>query len=140
MVINTITYGFPPACSPKAAGLKAECWSNGGLGKPFSRPNPGPGRGPGNPGIPNGGPGSPPGFSPAAAAAAAAAADVGVVEGLGVVGFSLPGSVDFFPDGAVVEDAEDLPLLGLTGSFFALRSPFSLGGVRLSPFVKAAES
>jgi hypothetical protein len=77
----------------------------------------------------------------AASAAAAAAADVGVVGGLGVVGLSLPlllpGSADFFPDGAGVEEADDRPDLGLTGSFLALRSPFSLGGVLLRPLVKA---
>ena len=58
--------------------------------------------------------------------------------GLGVVGFSDPDSTDFFPDGAGVEEADDRPLLGLTGSFLALRSPFSFGGVLLSPLVSAA--
>ena len=98
-------------------------------------PKPGPGGpgSPGKPGIPNGGPGKP-AFNPAAAAAAA---DVGVM-GLGVVGFSDPDSTDFFPDGAGVEEADDRPLLGLTGSFLALRSPFSFGGVLLSPLVRAA--
>lgn len=81
----------------------------------------------------------------AAEAAAAAAADVGVVGGLGVVGFSPLDSEDFFPvaeeaEGAGVEEAEDRPLLGLTGSFLALRSPFSLGGVLLSPLVNAFSS
>ena len=127
--------------------------SNGGRGNPFSNPKPGPpGIGPpGNPGMPNGGPGRPPGLRPAAAAAAAAAADVadaaeapeavdvGVVGGLGVAGLSppAPGSVDFLPEGAGVDEAELLPLLGLTGSFLALWSPFSLGGVLLSPLVNA---
>lgn len=99
--------------------------------------------------MPKGGPGRPAAAAPALRANAAApgappgvgAADVGVVGGLGVGGFSLPlpKSADFLPEaGAGVEDAEDLPLLGLTGSFFALRSPFSLGGVLLRPLVNAA--
>ena len=86
--------------------------------------------------MPKGGPGNP-ALSPAAAAACAAAAaatEVGVI-GLGVVGFSDPDSTDFFPEGAGVEEADDLPLRGLTGSFLALRSPFSFGGVLRSPLV-----
>ena len=143
------THGLPPGGIPKG-GLSpaaAAAWgSKGGRGNPFSKPKPpGPGIGPpGNPGIPKGGPGRPPGFRAAAAAAAAEAdeapeaEEVGVVGGLGVVGFSPPDSEDFLPEGAGVDEAEDLPLLGLTGSFLALRSPFSLGGVRLSPLVTAA--
>lgn len=83
--------------------------------------------------MPKGGPGRP-ALMPAAAAAAA---EVGVI-GLGVVGFSEPESVDFFPEGAGVEEADDRPLRGLTGSFLALRSPFSFGGVLLSPLVRVA--
>ena len=88
--------------------------------------------------MPNGGPGRPAPALRAAEAAAAATADVGVVGGLGVVGFSELDSADFLPDGAGVEEAEDLPLRGLTGSFLALRSPFSLGGVLRKPLVRAA--
>lgn len=138
------SYGLPLGGMPgKPPGLNGECGSpgKGGLGKPFSSPKPGPpGKGPGNPGIPKGAPGMP-ALRAAEAAAAAAAADVGVVGGLGVVGFSP--SEDFFAadeeeaEGAGVEDAEERPLLGLTGSFLALRSPFSLGGVLLSPLVNA---
>ena len=142
---------MPPGGIPKG-GLRtaaaAAAWgSKGGRGNPFSNPKP-PGPGPigppGKPGMPKGGPGRPPCFKAAAAAAAADAAeapeaeDVGVVGGLGVVGFSPPDSEDFLPpEGAGVDEAEDLPLLGLTGSFLALRSPFSLGGVRLRPLVIA---
>ena len=142
---------MPPGGIPKG-GLKAEWGSKGGRGNPFSNPKPGPGIGPpGNPGMPNGGPGRPPGLRPAAAAAAAAEAaevaeapeaeDVGVVGGLGVAGLSppAPDSVDFLPEGAGVDEAELRPLLGLTGSFLALRSPFSLGGVLLSPLVNAGD-
>ena len=85
--------------------------------------------------MPKGGPGRP-ALMPAAAAACAAA-EVGVI-GLGVVGFSEPESADFFPEGAGVEEADDRPLRGLTGSFLALRSPFSFGGVLLSPLVRVA--
>ena len=55
--------------------------------------------------------------------------------GLGVDGFAL--SSDDFLDAVLgVDEADDLPLLGLTGSFFAwfLTSPFSFGGVLLIPF------
>ena len=142
---------MPPGGIPKGglrtAAAAAAAWgSKGGRGNPFSNPKP-PGPGPigppGKPGIPKGGPGRPPCFKAAAAAAAADAADapaaeaVGVGGGLGVVGFSPPDSEDSLPEGAGVDEAEDLPLLGLTGSFLALRSPFSLGGVRLSPLVIA---
>ena len=132
--------GRPAGGPPGPPGRSGECGSpKGGRGNPFSSPNPGPGNAPGKPGIPNGGPGRPaaPAFSAAeAAAAAAAAADVGVVGGLGVVGFSLLlNSADFFPEGAGVEEADDRPLRGLTGSFLAFRSPFSLGGVRRRPLV-----
>jgi hypothetical protein len=88
--------------------------------------------------MPKGAPGMPPALR-AAEAAAAAAALVGVVGGLGVVGFSEPDSADFLPEPAGVEEAEDRPLRGLTGSFLALRSPFSLGGVILRPLVNASE-
>lgn len=139
--------GPPGGGAPGPPIRSGECGSptpKGGRGNPFSSPKPGPGKAPGKPGIPKGGPGRPaaPAFMAAeAAAAAAAAADVGVVGGLGVVGLSLPlllpGSADFFPDGAGVEEADDRPDLGLTGSFLALRSPFSLGGVLRRPLVKA---
>ena len=142
--------GRPGGGAGAPGGLSGECGSppgKGGLGNPFSSPKPGPGRAPGKPGIPKGGPGRPAPAAPAfmaadAAAAAAAAADVGVVAGLGVGGFSPllllpPRSADFFPDGAGVDEADDLPDFGLTGSLLAFRSPFSFGGVLLRPLVKA---
>lgn len=96
------------------------------------------------PGIPKGGPGRPgtcfiDGGAPGGGCWVAPPPAEGGVFGFGdVVGFSLDDSVDFFPEGAGVDEAEDLPLLGLNGSFLALRSPFSFGGVRLSPFCRCA--
>jgi len=55
--------------------------------------------------------------------------------GLGVVGLSSP--LLFFVVGAGVEEAEDLPLRGLVGSFLAwplVPDPFSLGEPPLIPF------
>lgn len=131
------TYGLPFGAIPRPRRGSPK----GGRGNPFSRPNPGPGKGPGNPGIPKGAPGKPgPLGAPGGAPGAPAAPDVGVVGGLGVVGFSLPDSFDFLPeDGAGVDDADDLPLRGLIGSFFAFKSPFScFGGVLLSPLVNVS--
>lgn len=62
------------------------------------------------------------------------------VAGFGVV--DLPSSDLFAVEGAGVEEAEERPLRGEAGSFFALPleaaeagpSPFSLGGVRRKPF------
>ena len=141
---NILTHGLPLGGMPRdPPGLRGECASpKGGRGKPFSKPNPaGPGSPgapgtPGKPGMPKGGPGRPAPAFKAKAPAAPEAPEVGVVGGLGVVGFSLI-SADFLPEGAGVDEAEDLPLLGLTGSLLALRSPFSLGGVLLRPLVNA---
>ncbi len=99
------SYGLPPGGAPGTGGLMPGCWSTPGLGSPFSSPgNPGAAMGPpGNPGSPKpGGPGSP---------------------GLGA-SFPSADSTDFLPDGAGVDAADDLPLLGLPGSL--LGSPFSL--------------
>ena len=98
----------------------------------------------GNPGRPNGGAGKPcfKGPAPAAPGALPGPAPLGVL-GFGVVGLS-SGFEACFLGGAGVDEAEDRPDLGLTGSFLAcsllllllpLPLPFSLGGVRReSPF------
>ena len=83
--------------------------------------------------MPNGGAGNPPGFKGTPGTGGAGPLVAGVA-GLGVEDL-FPSSEednDFLDaDGAGVDEAEDRPLLGLTGSFFAwLESPFSLGGVR----------
>ena len=125
-----LTYGFPPG-GIAIGGLRAGWWSNGGR-YPFSALN---GIGPpGNPGRPNGGTGSPAGFN-AETIGPAAAASVG--DDFGVACFS---SEPFLTDGgAGVDEADEVPLRGLTGSFLAwlLRSPFSFeGGLRREPFCK----
>ena len=84
---------------------------------------------PGNPGKPKGAAPRPAAFK---AGRAGTAPSVG--EAFGVDCFS---STDFLTlGGAGVDDDDDVPLLGLTGSFFAwlFASPFSLEGLRRDPF------
>ncbi len=89
---------------------------------------------PGKPGIPNGGmPGLTAGEPP-----------LPFVAGFGVVDLLFPpdaASSDFLEAGAGVDEAEERPDLGLTGSFLAeAESPFSLGGVLRSPFCNGEDA
>ena len=94
----------------------------------------GPGNPGGIPGIPKGG-GNWPGFMGGGGGAGAGRDPFGVV-GFGVPGLSPPpllsepGPPEGFlvAAGAGVEEAEECPLLGLTGSFLWFTSPFSFGG------------